>query len=93
MAKRKTPKVANLRKDKISDEQLQRMQSLVKAISTTQNDIGVTETRKHNLLHQVFELQDLLSKLQGEFQIEYGTTDISIADGSINYKEDGQANS
>jgi len=93
MAKRKTPKVANLRKDKISDEQLRRMQSLVKAISTTQNDIGVTETRKHNLLHQVFELQDLLSKLQGEFQIEYGTTDISIADGSINYKEDGQANS
>ena len=93
MAKRKTPKVANLRKDKISDEQLQRMQSLVKAISTTQNDIGVTETRKHNLLHQVFELQDLLTKLQGEFQIEYGTTDISIADGSINYKEDEQANS
>ncbi len=93
MAKRKTPKVANLRKDKISDEQLQRMQSLVKAISTTQNDIGVTETRKHNLLHQVFELQDLLAKLQEEFQTEYGTTDISIADGSINYKEDGQANS
>jgi len=93
MAKRKTPKVANLRKDKISDEQLQKMQSLVKAISTTQNDIGVTETRKHNLLHQVFELQDLLAKLQEEFQTEYGTTDISIADGSINYKEDGQANS
>ena len=93
MAKRKTPKVANLRPETISDEQLQRMQSLVKAISTTQNDIGVTETRKHNLLHQVFELQDLLAKLQEEFQIEYGTTDISIADGSINYKEDGQANS
>ncbi len=93
MAKRKTPKVANLRPEKISDEQLQKMQSLVKAISSTQNEVGVLETRKHNLLHQVFELQDLLTKLQEELQKDYGTTDISIADGSINYKENGQADS
>jgi hypothetical protein len=93
MAKRKTPKVANLRPEKISDEQLQKMQSLVKAISSTQNEVGVLETRKHNLLHQVFELQDLLAKLQEELQKDYGTTDISIADGSINYKENGQADS
>ena len=69
------------------------MQSLVKAISSTQNEVGVLETRKHNLLHQVFELQDLLAKLQEELQKDYGTTDISIADGSINYKENGQADS
>jgi hypothetical protein len=93
MAKRKTPKVANLHPEKISDEQLQKMQSLVKAISSTQNEVGVLETRKHNLLHQVFELQDLLAKLQEELQKDYGTTDISIADGSINYKENGQADS
>ena len=93
MAKRKTPKVANLRPETISDEQLQKMQSLVKAISSTQNEVGVLETRKHNLLHQVFELQDLLTKLQEELQKDYGTTDISIADGSINYKENGQADS
>jgi hypothetical protein len=41
----------------------------------------------------VFELQDLLAKLQEELQKDYGTTDISIADGSINYKENGQADS
>ena len=93
MAKRKTPKMTNLRPEKITDEQLTKMQSLVKAINSTQNEIGTIETRKHNLLHQIFELQDLLAKLQEQFQEQYGTTDISIADGSINYNKDEQANS
>lgn len=93
MAKRKTPKMTNLRPEKITDEQLKKMQSLVKAINSTQNEIGTIETRKHNLLHQIFELQDLLAKLQEQFQEQYGTTDISIADGSINYNKDEQANS
>ena len=93
MAKRKTPKMTNLRPEKITDEQLTKMQSLVKAMNSTQNEIGTIETRKHNLLHQIFELQDLLAKLQEQFQEQYGTTDISIADGSINYNKDEQANS
>jgi len=95
MAKRKGPKLVDLKaqNEKVTTEDLNRLQNVVKAITSTQNEVGVLETRKHNLLHQVFELQDLLAKLQEELQKDYGTTDISIADGSINYKENGQADS
>ena len=92
MAKRKTPKMTNLRPEKITDEQLNKMQSLVKNINASQNELGVMETRKHNLLHQVFELQGYLTDIQQEFQEQYGTTDVNIADGTISY-DNGKANS
>tara|TARA_Y100000385_G_C13012583_1_gene602388 strand:+ start:383 stop:661 length:279 start_codon:yes stop_codon:yes gene_type:complete len=92
MAKRKTPKMTNLRPDKITDGQLQKMQSLVKNINSSQNELGIMETRKHNLLHQIFELQGYLNEMQQEFQKEYGTTNVNIADGTISY-DDGKADS
>ena len=51
------------------------------------------ETRKHNMLHDVAVIQDKLAKMQGEFEKEYGTFDINIQDGTINYKDDEPSNS
>ena len=92
MAKRKTPKIKNLGPEKITKEQLTKLQSLVRAINETQAEVGVIETRKHNLLHQVFEMQAHLSELQKEFKEQYGNSDISIADGTIKPKENEQVN-
>ena len=85
MAKRKGPKLVDLKanNENITTEDLSRLQGVVKAISTSQNEIGVLETRKHNLLHQVVELQQALSALQANFKEEYGTDNININDGSI----------
>ena len=85
MAKRKTPKVADLRPDSITNEQLIKLQGIVKAINTTQAEIGMLETRKHNLLHQVFEFQQVLSNFQKEIKEQYGTDEINITDGKISY--------
>jgi hypothetical protein len=85
MAKRKTPKVADLRPDSITNEQLTKLQGIVKAINTTQAEIGMLESRKHNLLHQVFEFQQVLSKFQTEIKEQYGTDEINISDGKISY--------
>tara|TARA_R110002012_G_scaffold7426_3_gene34810 strand:+ start:801 stop:1058 length:258 start_codon:yes stop_codon:yes gene_type:complete len=85
MAKRKTPKVADLRPDSITSEQLIKLQGIVKAINTTQAEIGMLESRKHNLLHQVFEFQQVLSKFQTEIKEQYGTDEINISDGKISY--------
>ena len=93
MAKRKTPKIKNLGPDKITDDQLTKLQSLVRAINETQAEVGVIETRKHNLLHQVFEMQAHLSDLQKEFKEQYGDSDININDGTIKPKENEQVNS
>ena len=98
MAKRKTPKSEKIvdlkpKADKITEEQLNSLQGLVKAINTAQADVGAIEARKHNLLHQVFEIQGMLAKLQEEFKEQYGTGDINIQDGSIRKQEDEQADS
>jgi len=96
MAKRKTPKGEKIvdlkpKAEKITDEQLQKVQGTVNAINRAQLDLGMLETRKHNMLHNIATIQDQLTILQGEFEKEYGTYDIDIQTGVINYKEDVEA--
>ena len=55
-------------------------------------EVGIMESRKHNALHNVAVLNDELTLMQGEFEKEYGTYDIDIENGTINYpKENGKA--
>ena len=96
MAKRKTPKgekIVNLKPkaDKITDEQLQKVQSIVNAINRAQLELGMIETKKHSLLHQVANIQDQLTVMQTELEKEYGSGDINIQDGTINRKENVEA--
>ena len=44
------------------------------------------------MLHHVSSLQEQLSKMQVEFKENYGTDDINIQDGTINYEKDEQTN-
>ena len=88
--KAKKEKVIDLKPkaDKITDEQLKKVQDTVNNINRSQMEIGQMESRKHEMLHVVAGLRDNLAKLQTEFQKEYGTVDISIQDGTINYTPD-----
>jgi hypothetical protein len=51
------------------------------------------EIKKHEMMHQIAGLRDELTVLQGEFEKEYGTFDINIQDGAINYGDDVKADS
>ena len=97
MAKGTSAKIKELKgikPEKISDEQLKRVQEVVNNINRTQLEIGSIEVRKHEMMHQIAGLRDELTVLQGEFDKEYGTFDINVQDGTINYpKENGQADS
>ena len=88
MAKRKTPKVKDLRPEKITDEQLKKVQDVVNNLNRSQMEIGQLETRKHEILHNVAVIRDGLTLLQSEFEKEYGTIDVNIKDGIINYPPD-----
>ena len=90
MAKRKTKKVEKA--TKITNDELNQVQSIINNINRAQIEIGSFESKKHNLLHHVVLLQEQLSKLQEQFNKNYGTDDINIQDGTINYKKDEQAN-
>ena len=95
MAKTKTKKeeIVDLKPEKISEEQLKEIQDVVNSINRAQMDMGILETKKHHLLHIVAGHQETLSKKQEEFEKEYGTADINIQDGTINYdKENGEVN-
>ena len=92
MAKRKTPKVKDLRPQKINDEQLKNVQNTVNGINRAQLEIGSMEVKKHELMHSVAALRESLILLQDEFQKEYGTYDVDIQTGAINYpEENGEA--
>ena len=94
MAKTKKEKVVDLKQkaEKITDEQLKKVQDTVNNLNRGQLEIGSMEVRKHEVMHNLASLRDKLTVLQGEFEKEYGTLDINIQDGTINYpKENGEA--
>ena len=78
--------------EKISDEQLKQVQETVNRMNRTQLEVGSIELKKHELLHGIAGLRESLAKLQKEFEKEYGTFDINIEDGTINYPENGETN-
>tara|TARA_Y100001938_G_scaffold143424_1_gene216165 strand:- start:172 stop:468 length:297 start_codon:yes stop_codon:yes gene_type:complete len=95
MAKNTSKKIKELKgikPEKINPDQLTRVQTTVNEINKFQLEIGAVEVQKHQLLHHVGGLRDQLSVLQTEFEKEYGTYDIDIQTGTINYPENGEVN-
>ena len=87
----KIKELKGIKPEKITDEQLKKVQDTVNNINRTQLEIGSQEIKKHEMMHQVAGLRDELTLLQGEFEKDYGTFDINIQDGTINYPENGEA--
>tara|TARA_R100001082_G_scaffold40189_1_gene21160 strand:+ start:894 stop:1181 length:288 start_codon:yes stop_codon:yes gene_type:complete len=90
MAKRKTPKVKDLRPETVTDEQLKKIQTYVSSINRYQLEIGATEVRKSQLLNVVNGLHKNMEVMQKELHEEYGTTDIDINTGTLKYPENGE---
>ena len=91
----KKEKIVDLKSkpEKISDEQLKKVQEIINDINRTQIELGSMELRKHELMHSIAGLKDELTLMQSELEKEYGTFDVNITDGLINYpKEDVKTN-
>ena len=84
----KIKELKGIKPEKITAEQLDKVQNTVNSINRAQLEIGSVELKKHEMMHQIAGLRDELTLLQGEFEKDYGTFDINIQDGTINYKED-----
>ena len=85
---KKTKKVE--KPTKISNEHLNNMQNIINNLNRGQMEIGSLETRKQVVLEHVMSFQNELANMQEELKKEYGTDNINIHDGKINYDE--QAN-
>ena len=96
MAKNTSKKIKELKgikPEKITAEQLEKVQNTVNSLNRSQLVIGSMELKKHEMMHRIAGLKDELTLLQNEFEKDYGTFDINIQDGTINYKDDVKADS
>jgi hypothetical protein len=85
--------IEDIKPEKVTDAQLKKIQSLVDRINNTHVNIGQLEARKHQALHFLAGINDELTVMQSELDKDYGTSDINIQDGVINYpKENGEVN-
>ena len=88
----KIKELKGIKPEKVTDEQLAKIQNLVNKVNQTQMDIGQLEMRKHQALHFIAGVNDELTLLQEELKKEYNTDDVNIQTGIINYPtENGEA--
>jgi len=89
----KIKELKGIKPERITEDQLKKVQETVNNLNRSQLEIGSMEIKKHEMMHQVAGLRDGLTVLQSEFEKEYGTFDINIQDGTINYPaENGEVN-
>ena len=76
------------RLEKISEKHLEQLQRLVNTVNNMQFNIGKIEAQKHTVLHNLSMTQDRIGLFQDTLQKEYGTFDVNIEDGTINWPEE-----
>jgi len=88
----KIKELKGIKAEKITEDQLKEVQDLINNINRSQMELGQMETKKHAMLHNVSMLQEGVGKVRDEFEKEYGTADVDIQTGIINYPiENGEA--
>ena len=76
--------------EKISEEHLGQLQRIVNSINTMQFNIGKIESQKHSILHNLQQTQNQVTQFQNLLQKEYGSFDVNIEDGTINWPKEGE---
>ena len=74
--------------DKISDKHLDDLQKVVNTINSIQFNIGKIESQKHQLLHRLDGAQQGVQKMQDVLVKEYGTYDVNLDNGTINWPKE-----
>jgi len=79
---------------KIKEEELKLIQEQQKNLSELINNIGVLETQKHGLLHEIGSLNKDIEEYKEVLEAEYGQVNISLDDGTYTEieKEDVEDN-
>ena len=90
---KKIKELKGVKPEKVTDVELKNIQNIVDRINNAQMNIGQLEARKHQVLHMIAGTNDELALMQEKLEKEYGTNDINIKDGTINYPADVKADS
>ena len=78
--------------EKITNEELNKIQNLIDSANRAQMQVGTIEVQKNNILNQISIIQNQIASFRNEVRKNYGTDDIDIQTGEINYNKDEQTN-
>mgnify|MGYP003640246546 FL=1 len=84
---KKIKDLKGIKPEKISADHLKKIQDTINTLNRAQMEMGSMELKKHEMLHQLAVVKDEMNVLQAELQKEYGTVDVNITDGTINYED------
>ena len=68
--------------NKITQEQLDTIRNQQNDVNSFLSNIGLLETKKHSLLHQLTEVNKNVEEFKALLQEQYGSITINIEDGS-----------
>ena len=88
MTKNKKTIEVKERVEKISEKDLKKLQDIANKINGLHFNIGRIEAQKHSLLHELALGQDTIKLSQEDMMDKYGSYDISLTDGTINWPKD-----
>ena len=94
MAKNTSKKIKELKgikPEKIEEQELAQLQASVKTIDQLTHEVGTIEVRKHALMKAMEQVQTRIESVRVQLKDKYGTDNINIQDGTINYPENGEA--
>ena len=77
-----------VKQEKISEEHLKQLQELINKFNAIQYNIGKLEAEKHAALHSLAVVKDKIPVFQDKLMKEYGSYDINLSDGTINWPKD-----
>jgi hypothetical protein len=66
----------------ITQEQLETIVKYQKDLGALLSNIGLLETQKHSLLHQVADVSRSSEEFKAELEKQYGAINIDLSDGS-----------
>ena len=76
---------------KITDEQLDKINKQQAALNTLLNKIGIVESNKHALLHDLGSLNKEIEEFKFELEKEYGSVNIDLQTGEYSKIEKDEA--
>ena len=89
----KIKELKSIKPEKVNEEELKQIQALVNNINQFTMQVGRAEKQKHIFLHKLAGVNDEMILTQEKLMKQYGTNDVNITDGTINYpKENGEVN-
>ncbi len=78
---------------KIKKEQLEEIVELQGKLNEVISNIGVLETQKHSLLHDVAEVNKKVEEFKAKLEEEYGAISVDLKTGEYTeVKKDGDGN-